>query len=180
MVRRMKTNTETIAHISERTDLKVIIVYDEYDSGAHAMEIYARLVEGLAPDCGFDLRLWKFEPMGIPELAAEAAEEALSADLIVVSLNGNHPLPPEVHPWLDLWLAERTEPGAFGLLLNGSPNREVESFFADVARAARLDFVTNQAEQEWPKALIAPEPELVAHTFVFHEQPSPSRWGINE
>jgi len=65
----------------------VVVAYEEYDSGLRALELYHRILAHWAEAVDFRLIIWKFEPLGIPTLLAKATDDAIHADLILVSLS---------------------------------------------------------------------------------------------
>ncbi len=80
-------------------DLRVVICYEDFESGVRAMDMYQRLLESGSSNC--PLKIWKIEPLGIPQLLTDAIQDAASADMIILSVRGDRPLPYEALPWLE-------------------------------------------------------------------------------
>jgi hypothetical protein len=85
--------------------LRVVIGYEDLESGVRAMGVHRRTLERAVGPC--DVRIWKFEPLGIPEILAEATRDLMAADVVIISIAGNRPLPMEAVEWVERCVAER-------------------------------------------------------------------------
>lgn len=102
--------------------MKVVIAYEGFEAGVEAMELFQRLVSELMPDAESELDLWRCELLGIPDIRKTAAAEARDADMIIVSLTEDHPLPPELLAWMELWIdAKPGQHSALVVLFRESP-----------------------------------------------------------
>lgn len=92
---------ERPSHSRRPAALQVVICYEDFDSGVRAMDLYQRVIETNAGE--FGLKIWKMEPLGIPAALGSAVNDANRADLIIVSVRGNRPLPYEALAWMEGW-----------------------------------------------------------------------------
>ena len=58
----------------------------------------------LGQDCGLIEHDWLLPVLRFPELRAIAADEASTADLIIISIHRDTDPPAEIRDWVDLWL----------------------------------------------------------------------------
>ncbi len=104
----------------------VVIAYEDFDTGKHARKTYDFLVENLGPQCHFTNQMWKFDVLRIPKLREMAANDAVLADLIIVSSHGGEELPGPVKAWLESWLAQKGNPIALVALFDCPPEESLE------------------------------------------------------
>ena len=86
--------------------LQIVICYEDFDSGVRAMDLYQRALESDCDELG--LRIWKMEPLGIPAALSSAVKDATRADVIIISVRGNRPLPYEALAWMEGWRRDQT------------------------------------------------------------------------
>ena len=72
------------AEVDVDSTLRVVIVYEDFDSGTHAKKTYDFLGANLAQDYQFSYQMWKFEVLSIPQLREIAAKDGANADLIML------------------------------------------------------------------------------------------------
>lgn len=135
----------------ERQPFTMVVGYECYAAGVRALELHQRLLARWS-DC-LDVRLivWKFEPLGIPALLQKATEDAINADLIVISLTGNHALPPEASTWLNCWRRKNKKCPALALLLDAEYRatehaQNISALLREVAAESKLPFFTSAAD----------------------------------
>jgi len=129
--------------------LNVVIAYEDLETGKRAKKIYDFLVENLGHDCQFTNQMWKFEVLGIPKLGEMAAQDAMMADIVIISCHGAE-LPSDFKDWVELWAAEPNHPIALVALFdydNQHPQvAEARSYLADVARRGQMEFFAQPDE----------------------------------
>lgn len=162
-----------------------MIGYEDLACGLRAMDVHRRSVEAVVGDC--KVRIWKFEPLGISDVFAEAAKDIAEADVIIISIAGDRPLPVEAVQWLDWCGKERTNPdGALLFVIDPEHEREAAAslaceFLERVSKSANLQFFA-------PPACVrkAPSSRDVAgfHNSIVGEAVLHSSrhecWGLNE
>jgi hypothetical protein len=94
--------------------------------------------------------VWLFNMFRLHELQEIAAEEAASADLVVIAAHDAENLPDEVKSWMKLWVGQGTARQATLLALldrepEGEP-RPLEGYLAAAARRGGMEFVVETRE----------------------------------
>jgi len=165
----------------------VVVAYEEYDSGLRALELYHRILAHWAEAVDFRLIIWKFEPLGIPSLLAKATDDAIHADLILVSLSGNHALPSEAAAWISGWRDKTVRGPALALLLDAQYHaklhaREILAFLRAVAHHSGLPFFSS-SESTLDRTHFQ-SVSFSSHTELLHAALHPAEyqdhWGLNE
>jgi len=161
--------------------------YEDSASRLRALELHKRLVASLSDSFDLRLVLWKFEPLGLETMLVKATRDAINADLILVSLSGTHPLPPEAATWIAQWNGRMVKDSAIALLLDPKHERSVEArklvnvlkgvaeqngaaFFSQIADSP-LEF---EVQEERPLG------EVEILRTAFHPEDYMEHWGLNE
>jgi hypothetical protein len=97
-------------------------------------------------------QMWKFDLLRVPELRELAAEDAVLADLIIVSCNADGELPAGVRAWIEMSLGSQAKAVALVALLDCPPGeveraRNTQTYLERVAQRAHMEFFT------WPQGL---------------------------
>src|ERR1043165_8791100 len=130
----------------------VVVVYEDVESGKNAQETCDFLAKHLGSNFQFNSQMWKFDAPSVPQLRELAAEDAVRADLVIISSRGRTDLPVEVKNWIEQWLAEKGNVMALAAIF-GSLSREtiqapaIRAYLADVARRGRMEFFAQPAER---------------------------------
>src|ERR1051326_1199971 len=132
------------AGMDANPSFKVVIAYEDFDTGKLAKRTYDFLTEALGPDCSFTNQMWKFDVLLLPKLREIAIEDASGADIIIISSRGRE-LPTHVTQWIDGWKATAHNPLALVALFD--PHQEARgevnaarSYLAEVARNRNMEF----------------------------------------
>lgn len=166
----------------------VVIVYEDYDCGIRAQELYRRLSAQWEGSLDFHVAMWRFEPLGVPSLREEAAAEAIQADLVLVSATGKHPLPAEVKQWIEIWRGAKGEFSALALLLDGRNHgatgaQEITEFLQAAAQDTGCSFFSSGPMPPRPlpfeRAGISPVLPRMVETETLPAGPA-DHWGIND
>lgn len=164
------------------------MLYEDFESGKAAKRTCDQLTSNLLDYCTARTQMWKLEVLTIPKLRELSLQDALQADVLVVSLRGDKELPAHVLVWLEQWLSEPRR--AMALLALFSPecqhhwrSAQLRGFFKSIAARAGVEFFSDTGreasfkEDEFRQARqIDP---LVLSTHTSNGNPAP-RWGINE
>jgi hypothetical protein len=96
------------------SDLKAIIIYDDFKLAARATTLLENVTMGAALDeaVRWEVGPWRLEVLQDPELAARALAEAAAADLILLALAGGDRVQEDVLEWLENWARQRSEQDA--------------------------------------------------------------------
>jgi len=140
----------------------VVIAYEDFETGKHAKRTYDLLVENIGGDWRFANQMWKFDVLLLPKLCEIAVEDAVRADIIMISSRGRE-LPEHVKLWIESWLPITAGPLALVALFQHTredlAQRNVaRNYLAEVARRGNMEFFS-QADV-WPPGKPA------AHSFV--------------
>jgi hypothetical protein len=165
----------------------ILMLYEDFSTGKRAKSTYDYLVEHLGQDCEFRNNMWKFDVLRLPKLKEMAAREAGEADMVIISLHGNDPLPAEIKSWCDLWLELKGDrPAALVALFDqtgitaddpGSPC----GYLREVARRGRLDYFvqTSGPAEEIHQLEKSPQPSGM-QASVLHQIEATPRWEFAE
>jgi hypothetical protein len=86
------------AHSSE---IEVIILYEDFLSGARAKHFAERLAEGLGSKCPLSQSMWRSDLLDCPSIAMEAASAAADCEYLIVSLRGDRVLSSATRGWIE-------------------------------------------------------------------------------
>ena len=84
-------------------NFNLTIVYESIDAGKRAKCFCDQFIAEAAIDCPFELNLWNFGVLGIPEVRNMAASTAAIADMVILSMSGTVPLPAQTVEWIEMW-----------------------------------------------------------------------------
>jgi hypothetical protein len=80
----------------------VVIVYEDFESGKNAKRTYDYLAAKLGAECEFKNQMWKYDILTLPKLREIALQDALEADVLLLSSRGGS-TPVQVKNWLEEW-----------------------------------------------------------------------------
>ena len=179
----MKPGTQSDGETRHLTP-RVVIGYEDLDSGIRAMDMYKRVLESIIGSC--ELKIWKFEPLGLPELLAEAISDVAAADVLIISVAGDRPLPLEAVEWVEA-CAELANPQA-AILFVTHPDKQdqpaaalASTYLKDVAQKRSASYFTHTplAARTGPRDNICGfQNRTVGHAVLHSDRHD--RWGLNE
>jgi hypothetical protein len=149
-----RRNTPIASCSNSSPSLHIIIVYEDYLTGNRALRTCERLIQQFRPDTHCDTTSWKFELLRSAKLRKMATEEAVAADMIIVSAHGDSDLPLEIKSWMDSWLhIKRGSDSALVALLHCSnpaaPQQgPADAYLKEAARKAKLDYFCHFFEED--------------------------------
>ena len=77
----------------------VVMLYDNLESVGKAMATYSQLTQELDGDFTPDLRIWRLDVALSRECSVEANHDIEAAEVIIMTVHGNEPCPPEFLHW---------------------------------------------------------------------------------
>lgn len=86
--------------------LEVLVAHEDIPAGLRAKQVLDHLAEMTGIKLRFEVKLWTFRVLRDPVLHKYALNEACSAHVLFLSLQGSGELPPAVCALTDGWLAE--------------------------------------------------------------------------
>jgi hypothetical protein len=137
----------------------VVMAYEDFATGQRALGIYRRMVGELGQRWLFNSHMWKFDFLKFPRLREMAAEEAIHAEVIIISVHGAENLPGEVKAWCEqLLLKKGAVPKALVLLFDpgketDAKSEETREYLADLAVEIGIDFFCNPTNSEEEDAI---------------------------
>jgi hypothetical protein len=165
----------------------VVSIYEDIGGRDMLFQLCNSLARKFKGDLEFQFDWWRFKYLADPEIAMEAAQRAVQANLILLAPQSPE-LPIHVQGWFEEWLPNRE--AAHGALVLVQPSPKVasrslplRSYLRQTAKRARLDYLpvgssepaTGGPGQETEFSLF--QPDLVA--LLAHAD-HPLHWGINE
>jgi hypothetical protein len=171
----------------------LVVAYDDTATRICAMRLYDSIAQQLIDDYDFQCSWWKFEHLANPILQQEAADAAIDANMVILSLRPHRELPAIHKAWLDDWATRRSHrKAALVVMVADSTDPETDAresllHLRNLARVGRMDFFLHGFELPKPSSdipLVA-LPDRVSslppaeHAMWHHKSPVP-RWGINE
>jgi hypothetical protein len=139
-----------ISEMEDRPSFKVVIAYEDFETGKHAKRVYDFLTHNLGVDCEFSSQMWKFDVLSVPRLRDIAAKDAFEADILMISSRGGQGLAAGAKAWIESWLAQGTCAIAL-VALFGCEVQEthtIRAYLAEVARRGGLEFFAQP--DQWP------------------------------
>jgi hypothetical protein len=121
------------AQLNHWLALNVVVAYEDFASGNHALNIVNRLFPGWGQSALCSTQnVWKFDLLEIAKLREVAAVEAARADMVVISAHDPKALPTAVKRWMELWTKKReNNPGALVVLIDGVKKRGSRDYWAE-------------------------------------------------
>lgn len=77
----------------------VVMLYDSFESVGKAMATYSQLTQELDSELVPDLRIWRIDVALSSECADEANRDIEAAEVIIMTVHGNDPCPPQFLHW---------------------------------------------------------------------------------
>jgi hypothetical protein len=166
------------------------VVYDDAIACDLAIELCQRLARKFSGDLEFEFTWWGLKYLSDPEIASQAAQVAMKADLIIFSIHKLEALPLEIETWFERWIRQRA-PGGGALVVLRQPKAErswiplEQSYFEALAQRASLDYVQLSLPGAEPRLVDRPREEQVFSEMTGRYQVPEhlyhsSGWGIDE
>jgi hypothetical protein len=85
------------------TAFNVAVLYESSDAATRAKQFSYQLVNGVAANRVLNLNHWDFRLLGRRVIRNAAASDAADADMVILSMSGESPLPAQVERWIEMW-----------------------------------------------------------------------------
>jgi len=131
--------------------LKVVIIYDDFAAGQHAIRTSKSLLDQLS-DFEFQTTLWKFAVLRSPKLKEMAAQDAAEADVVIVAAHVRGELPTDIKSLLELWVERKKQgPTALVAMLGGAEGNiegisQTQHYLQEVANRGHSDYFVRRFE----------------------------------
>jgi hypothetical protein len=129
--------------MSAAPKFSVTIIYESIDAGKRAKRLSDRVVAEAAAEDAFELNLWNFGVLGIPQVRNAAASAAAIADVVILSMSGTTPLPEQTVEWVEMWtwLIDGRRPAVVALFAaQNSRCVAIQTYLRRSACSKKLDF----------------------------------------
>jgi len=178
-------------HWEPKYPFDLVIAYEDLATRNRAMRLHDHLDRQLGDDYDFHCAWWKLEHLREPTLREQAVDDAMSANMIVISVHGESELLPPARAWMDDWSRRLDHHKCALVTLFAEPHARKKSSpliarLQQVARQARMDFFTNIGEAAQAAELSIEQVTHRARAFtptlegiLDHKIPV-QRWGLNE
>jgi hypothetical protein len=173
--------------------IKVVVAYEDFDTGTRAMEMSERLAFRLKPRFEINSSAWKFEMLAHPQLRNQAVTETSEADMIIVSAHDSTEVPAYVKNWMEGWLTQkRGDQSALVALLDQAEHivdevSPLRAYLRQMAERGCIDFfckVANWRRQDFEYRVETVDLRAESNLALLHEilHLRPAWWdcGINE
>ena len=171
----------------------LVVAYEDTDTRNRALHLYDTVAQQLLDDYDFQCSWWKFEHLANETLRQQAADAAVDANMVILSIRAREDLSPTHKLWIEDWISRRS-PGKAALVVmiagTTDPERDAApaiAYLRNAARKGRMDFFTHAFELPPPLRVVdlsTPAGHQSVTTPILqgilqHRSPIP-RWGINE
>lgn len=143
-------STEVLQRWRQSPRMTLLAAFEDSSGGTRVRDFCQMLIRDLGSQCSVIEHVWLFSTLRMRELRQIAAEEAASADLIIVSAERSDDLPKEVKDWIELLLHHNLRrPTVLVALMD--PDYEgastaVQSYLQDAARRGGMEFLVLSRE----------------------------------
>lgn len=122
------------------------VVYEDTPARDAAIALGKSLARRFEGDLEFEFTWWRFKYLGDSEIARLAAQAAVQADLVILSVRNMNAVTTELAPWFDLWITQRARSeGALVVLRQPAAERDwmplENSYFEALAQRANMDYL---------------------------------------
>jgi hypothetical protein len=151
-----------------RSAFKIFVVHEDTLTGVRAAAVLGRLADYLDHEPVIQNEIWKFDSLAHPALYEQASEQAIAADMIIVSAGGGQALPAHVEDLVADALAHKQgRPAAVVALLDlklqgAAEPSPVCARLRQLAENAGVDFFCNTGESYWANDTALAGPGLLA------------------
>ena len=148
----MEPNTAPTPPDETVTPFCGMLMYEDRDAQARALNLYAHLAIEVARDIPIEFSWWAMPALQSPQHATAARDAVLLADMVIVAARPAADWPPAFKTWIDSWQFPKPKKlSALGALFlptaaggNRMSGRQV--YLQYIAARLELDFLTAPAE----------------------------------
>lgn len=144
----MTRTNENTARAQSQPAWSILVVYEDPVARERAVDFCDQLVKRFWGTCEFEVSWWSFEQLADSLVAAQTAERAARADLVVVASTQPGDLPITMKRWFERWLEKRSDrEGILAGLMDPSRQpsdwgRLKDNYLRQAAHRAAMDYLT--------------------------------------
>jgi hypothetical protein len=132
-------------HWEPKFPFDLVVAYEEQATRDRAMLLYDRMAQHLMDDYDFQCAWWKLDHLREPSLMEQAVDDAIQANMIIVSLASGSTVPKTALDWMKAWAPSKPGNKSALVALLGSgeqagPPDSRQVCLQRIARQARMDF----------------------------------------
>lgn len=176
---------------SQKPPFLVVIIYEDDITFERAEPLYQRLLRDFSHETHFNCQFANFQALSVPQVAADTAEHAARADLVVFSCHARREFPTSVKDWIDTWLPHKSlEDSALAALVgiqgeNPAEAAAIQEYLHTIAKRGHMEFLPQSIQADNVPAKELPVvtdyhrnnvsflTEIEEHRYLRH-------WGIND
>jgi hypothetical protein len=172
--------------------LELLLAYEDRPTAERAKRAVEAVLSKSEVNAQPQLHLWRLDVLSDPQISARAAQEASTADILVVAMHGRHRLASQAEARLKQWInLKRTKPRALVISLDAEakPHAAANATLTELRSAADRNGVCvmlhfgelTRPKSEVGRADVRSRSPFISHYDAFHQSPNPHpQWGINE
>ncbi len=140
---------QNLIHTEPKETLVITVVYEDTLTRDRAMLVCDELVQQFWAQVDFDVSWWRESYLADSNIAMAAADSALKADMIMLSMHAAGELSPRLTNWIETWLEKRGEREAALVGLIGTPNDASAGLelkdrcLSEIAERGKLDYLSS-------------------------------------
>jgi len=146
--------------VQTKRPYQVVIVYDDFASGKHAVETCARLVSEFKDQIAVRVKVWSFAVLRNAAVNLTAACDATKAQMVMVATSSED-LPQAVKKWIGAWLmASGGSRGLLVALLNIGGVKEqspAEAYLRFAAASKGMEFLLERTGKAGESGMFCPQ-----------------------
>lgn len=155
-----ETRDIAAASLPPKPPYNVVIVYDEFASGRHAVETCHRLIAESRDNFTVRVKVWSFAVLRNAAASLTAASDAAKAQMVMVATTSEN-LPPAVKKWLEAWLVwNGGRRGMLVAILNsqetGINQWEAETYLRTAAANGNMEFLLEKTNHTGESGMYCP------------------------
>jgi hypothetical protein len=134
----------------EKSSIKVLVVYESFESGIRAARVYEHLVSTMKGDFLFDVAFYRWDVLEVLVIGENTVRKAEGADLILVAPESCAEVPVGLRRWMGKWVPPKAEQGQNSALVLVAKQEEIiegklVDFLKSMAQQGKMTFITGES-----------------------------------
>ena len=169
----------------------VVVVYEDRETRDRVLAVSSHMEAQVGDEVQLKFSWWRFDFLGEPKLAEQAANAASQADMLLVSAHPGRGLPLTFTQWVETWLPKRGYRESVLVALIGSERDSADDaatrYLRTIATRARMDYLARPlllspavSDDSRNTPTQRTETSMPVLEDMLKRPRPPSHWGINE